>query len=169
VDSGSTDRTVEVARSAGAQVVEHPFENYAAQRNWAQQNLPIHSEWVLHLDADERLTPELVAEMRELLSGTREASGVRGEAIIAKSKEHGAKSEELRARSAEVGAGHTQFAISHKPGFGEAESGRREALEEINGFLLRKRTFFMGRWIRHGGHYPSYHLRLFRKDKGRCE
>src|SRR5438132_13377933 len=38
-----------------------------------------------------------------------------------------------------------------------------------DGFLLRKRTIFMGRWIRHGGHYPSFHLRLFRLDKGLCE
>jgi glycosyltransferase involved in cell wall biosynthesis len=154
VDSCSTDRTKEIAGAAGAQVVEHPFENYAAQRNWAQRNLPIHSEWVLHLDADERLTPQLVDEIRETL-------GVRGEAIIAKSKEQGAKSEERGARSAQLGASHQQSAISHSPRSGE--------LEGIDGFLLRKRTFFMGRWIRHGGHYPSYHLRLFRKDKGRCE
>jgi hypothetical protein len=39
----------------------------------------------------------------------------------------------------------------------------------IEGFLLRKRTVFNGRWIRHGGHYPSYHLRLFRKSRGSCE
>ena len=43
------------------------------------------------------------------------------------------------------------------------------AIENIDGFLLRKRTIFMGRWIRHGAHYPSYHLRLFRKGKGFCE
>src|SRR5437667_2692945 len=63
VDSGSTDRTVEIARGMGATVVEHPFENYASQRNWAQRNLPIHGDWVLHLDADERLTPELAREI----------------------------------------------------------------------------------------------------------
>jgi len=112
VDSGSTDRTIAIAREAGAQVAEHPFENYAAQRNWAQQNLPIRTEWVLHLDADERLTPELAAEMTRVMQ-------------------------------------------SPPPG--------------IDGFLLRKRTVFMGRWIRHGGHYPAYHLRLFRKEKGCCE
>jgi hypothetical protein len=67
---------------------------------------------VLHLDADERLTPELVAEINRLLAA--------------------------------------------------APTG-------IDGFILRKRTVFMGRWIRHGGHYPSYHLRLFRRERGRCE
>jgi glycosyltransferase involved in cell wall biosynthesis len=93
-------------------VVEHLFENYAAQRNWAQQNLPIRSEWVLHLDADERLTPELAAEMQRVL---------------------------------------------------------QRPSNEVDAFMLRKRTVFMGRWIKHGGHYPSYHLRLFRAAKGRCE
>jgi hypothetical protein len=39
----------------------------------------------------------------------------------------------------------------------------------VDGFLLRKRTVFMGRWIKHGGHYPAYHLRLFRVTRGRCE
>ena len=112
VDSGSTDRTVQIAQAAGAKAVDHPFHNYADQRNWAQRNLPIRSDWVLHLDADERLTPDLVEEINH--------------------------------------------AVSHPP-------------DGVDGFLLRKRTIFMGRWIKHGGHYPSYHLRLFRRDKGYCE
>ena len=67
VDSGSTDRTCEIARAAGATVASHPFEHYAAQRNWAQQNLPLSTDWVMHLDADERLTPELAEEIRVLM------------------------------------------------------------------------------------------------------
>ena len=59
VDSGSTDRTLEIARAAGCRVVAHPFENYALQRNWAFDHLPIGAPWTLCLDADERLTPEL--------------------------------------------------------------------------------------------------------------
>jgi hypothetical protein len=39
----------------------------------------------------------------------------------------------------------------------------------INGLLVTRRTVFMGRWIKHGGHYPVYHQRIFRRDKGRCE
>jgi glycosyltransferase involved in cell wall biosynthesis len=112
VDSGSTDRTLEIARSGGACVVEHPFEHYGAQRNWAQATLPIRTPWVLHLDADERLTPELVCEIAAIL---------------------------------------------------------RQPPADVDGFLLRKRTMFMGRWMKHGGHYPAYHLRLFRTGKGRCE
>ena len=112
VDSGSTDRTVEIAAAAGATVKVHPFEHYATQRNWAQQQIPQDTEWVLHLDADERLTPELVAEITTLL---------------------------------------------------------QDPPQHIAGYLLRKRTVFMGRWIKHRGHYPSYHLRLFRNGYGQCE
>ncbi|MDP9171680.1 MAG: glycosyltransferase family 2 protein [Acidobacteriota bacterium] len=112
VDSGSTDATLEILKARGLSASSHPFDNYAAQRNWAIDNLPIETEWSLHLDADERLTPALVAEINRVLPGVPRA---------------------------------------------------------INGFRLRKRTFFLGRWIRHGGHYPAYHLRLFRTSKGRCE
>ena len=66
VDSYSRDGTVELARSFGATVVEHPFEHYGAQRNWAIDNLPISRPWQLHLDADEWMDPELVAAILAL-------------------------------------------------------------------------------------------------------
>ncbi|MBC7811899.1 MAG: glycosyltransferase family 2 protein [Burkholderiales bacterium] len=113
VDSGSTDRTREIAREFTDNIVVHPFENYAAQRNWAQDNLPLHHEWILHLDADERVTPELRHSL---------------ELFFASSQPH-----------------------------------------TVNGLLIARRTVFMGRWIKHGGHYPVYHLRVFRRVKGRCE
>jgi glycosyltransferase involved in cell wall biosynthesis len=112
VDSGSTDRTLAIARAAGCHVVEHPFENYAVQRNWAFDHLPIGTPWTLCLDADERLTPELAEEIRAILT---------------------------------------------------------QPDSPVDGYMLRKRTVFMGRWIRHGGQYPAYHLRLFRSGRARCE
>jgi hypothetical protein len=60
VDSFSKDSTMQLIEAAGWKVVQHPFENYSKQRNWAQQNNPFNTEWVLHIDADERLTPELI-------------------------------------------------------------------------------------------------------------
>jgi glycosyltransferase involved in cell wall biosynthesis len=66
VDSFSTDGTVELARRCGATVVEHPFEHYGAQRNWAIDNLPITEPWQLHLDADEVMDDELVAAILAL-------------------------------------------------------------------------------------------------------
>ena len=66
VDSFSADQTVAVAESYGAKVVQHAFENYGAQRNWAIDNLPISTDWQLHLDADEVMDEELVAAILAL-------------------------------------------------------------------------------------------------------
>jgi glycosyltransferase involved in cell wall biosynthesis len=59
VDSYSTDKTIPLIEEKGWKYIQHPFENYSRQRNWAQNNNPYNTEWVFHLDADERLTPEL--------------------------------------------------------------------------------------------------------------
>lgn len=68
IDSGSTDGTQEIAKSLGAEVIGHAWPgNQAAQFNWALDNLKIDTEWILRLDADEYLLPELVAELRETL------------------------------------------------------------------------------------------------------
>ena len=67
LDSGSTDRTIEIAKEMRAQVWVHPFESYGAQRNWAVYNIPLKHEWVFHLDADERFTVRLVERVRSLL------------------------------------------------------------------------------------------------------
>jgi glycosyltransferase involved in cell wall biosynthesis len=61
-DSGSTDRTVAIARAAGARVFTHPFRDFAQQRNQAQAGIPFAHPWVFHLDADEQMTPELLTE-----------------------------------------------------------------------------------------------------------
>lgn len=66
VDSFSKDGTVVLARSLGATVVEHAFENYGAQRNWAIDTLPITRPWQLHLDADEVMDDRLVRAIQEL-------------------------------------------------------------------------------------------------------
>lgn len=111
VDSGSKDRTLEYAGKYTDKIYNHQFENYAKQRNWAQGALPIKNEWVLHLDADERISPELLSEFFKIFSAS------------------------------------TIF----------------------DGFMMPRKTIFRGRWIRYGGHYPSYHMRLFKKDKGKSE
>lgn len=110
VDSFSRDGSAEVARSMGARVVEHPFEQYGIQRNWAMEHLPITRRWQLHLDADEWMNDELV---------------------------HG---------------------IAALPEDAEAD-----------GFLLARYLRFLGRVLRHGGMSPTWHLRLFRSGRGRCE
>ena len=62
LDSGSTDRTCEIARAAGARVFERKFDNFAGQRNHGDRNIEFKHRWVFHLDADERMTPELALE-----------------------------------------------------------------------------------------------------------
>lgn len=65
LDSISTDRTLEIARAAGATITQRPFDNWAAHQNWALNNLPFRHPWVFYLDADERVTPELAASLRK--------------------------------------------------------------------------------------------------------
>ncbi|SDI23073.1 glycosyltransferase family 2 protein [Mucilaginibacter sp. P25] len=113
VDSGSTDTTLAICQRYTQNVFSHPFENYAAQRNWALNNLPLTGTWVLNLDADHRVTPELAAQLNDIFSKPIDA--------------------------------------------------------ETNGFLISRRTLFMGKWIKHGGHYPTYHANLFRRGFGHCE
>ncbi len=112
VDSGSADRTLEIARSFKADIYHHPFKNQADQFNWVLDHTNIKGEWILRLDADEYLTPELMREIPEVV---------------------------------------------------------QTASPEITGFYMKRRVFFLGRWIRHGGYYPRWFLRLFRKGKARSE
>lgn len=64
VDSGSTDKTVELAESLGAEIFCHePFNHYAAQFNWALDHVGVRTKWVYRIDADEEVTPELAAEI----------------------------------------------------------------------------------------------------------
>ncbi|MDA8174375.1 MAG: glycosyltransferase family 2 protein [Nitrospiraceae bacterium] len=112
VDSYSSDKTLEVARSNGAQVVQHQFENYSKQYNWALENLPIRTKWVMRMDADERLTPELLAELSSVLPSLP---------------------------------------------------------DNVTGLYVKRRVHFMGRWIRHGGYYPVWLLRIWRTGQGCIE
>jgi len=110
LDSLSTDRTLEIANQFGCHIAQNRFENYAKQRNHALEKLPIRTEWVLFLDADEWLPDSLKQEISAL--------------------------------------------IATNP--------------QENGFYVKWRLMWMGRWIRHG-YYPSWILRLFRRGKVRCE
>jgi glycosyltransferase involved in cell wall biosynthesis len=107
VDSGSTDRTVEIASSFGAKVFSEPWKGFALQKNSAIDQCV--GTWVLSLDADEELTDELQAEIRSML---------------------------------------------------EADA---QMTPQVDGYRLRLRHVFLGRWMRHGGYYPDMKLRLFRR------
>ena len=106
LDSGSTDSTVEIAEKLGAKTFYRKFDNYAAQRNYAIKELPIATEWMLFLDADEYLSPELKEEIEQELANPH-----------------------------------------------------------ADGYMIKFRFYFMGRWIKHGGYYGTKILRLFKREK----
>lgn len=66
LDSGSTDTTVSIARQFGARILERKFDDFAGQRNFGLDHGEFRHEWVLHLDADEVVTPEFIAALGEL-------------------------------------------------------------------------------------------------------
>jgi glycosyltransferase involved in cell wall biosynthesis len=110
LDSFSTDKTLEIAKRYNCQIFQNRFENYAKQRNFALEKLPIKTEWIFFLDADEWLTKDLKKEILSLIA----------------------------------------------------------TYPEDNGFYVKRRFMWMGKWIRRG-YYPSLVLRLFRYGKGHCE
>lgn len=111
VDSQSGDRSVAIAESYGAKVVQFYFNgSWPKKKNWALDNLPFTNEWVLIVDCDERITPELWAEIATRIQN-----------------------------------------------------------EDYNGYYLNRKVFFLGKWIRFGGKYPDWNLRLFKYKLGRYE
>jgi glycosyltransferase involved in cell wall biosynthesis len=111
LDSISTDGTQQLARDAGATVVERAFTNYSDQKNWGLDHLPFTGDWIFILDADERLMPALRAEIKTKLA----------------------------------------------------------RVSRIRGYYVNRVVIFMGKPIRHGGLYPSWNLRLFRRGMARYE
>jgi len=71
LDSYSRDDTVAIARRLGARVYQRSFDSFAGQRNHALDAIELKNEWILHLDADEIITPELHAEMLRAISDER--------------------------------------------------------------------------------------------------
>jgi glycosyltransferase involved in cell wall biosynthesis len=64
LDSYSSDRTIEIAKSYGAQVWFRKFDSFAQHQNWALENIPFKHPWVFYFDADERVTPALAQAMQ---------------------------------------------------------------------------------------------------------
>ncbi len=80
VDSFSTDRTAEIARSLGAQVFQRPFEGYIAQKQFALEQAG--GEWIFSLDADEQATWELGSEIRAALASPQPFAGYRVRRVL---------------------------------------------------------------------------------------
>src|SRR5215475_4225086 len=82
VDSFSEDRTIEISKRYGARVIQRTFDDFSAQRNFASEQGNLKNEWVLHLDADEIVTPELRVELPKAVSGDKDAYRVASKLIF---------------------------------------------------------------------------------------
>ena len=111
VDSGSTDGTLDVAAKCATRVLERDWPGFREQYQFAHDQCS--HDWVMFLDADEEVSPELAAEIREALP----------------------------------------------------DAGEGAAAQEIVGFRIPRRTFFIDRWIRHGAWRGDSEIRLCRKDR----
>jgi len=109
LDSGSTDRTVEIGESYGASVAQHAFENHPKQWNYALNHFAVTTPWVICLDADQVITPQLEGQL-----------------------------------------------LSFDPA----------AYTDVNSIYFNRKNYFKGKWIKHGGYYPFYLLKMFRFGVG---
>lgn len=75
IDSGSTDDTVAIARRMGATVIVHPFDGYSAQKNFGASRAT--HDWIVSVDADERVTPELSTDMKAAAAAPGDHAGFR--------------------------------------------------------------------------------------------
>ena len=154
VDSGSTDRTVEIAKSFGAKVFIEEWKGYAAQKNSAIDKAT--GDWILSLDADESLESGTASAVHLLIS-----------------KPDGFTETELR-NLARAEGGDSLGEVKMVMAFEEAlEVTPPKSAEDIplalSGYWFPRKNFFLGRWIRHGGFWPDPKLRLFRRGYGRFE
>ncbi len=153
VDSGSTDRTLEIAHQYGAKVFSEAWKGFAAQKNSAIAKCS--GDWILSLDADESLERACAQEIlwALVLDMARSASGLEG------------------ALKATRTALEWQYGPSkHNEDWSDWEKTIRSAASrqrrDIVGYFIPRKNFFLGRWIRHGGFYPDRKLRLIRRGAG---
>jgi len=76
-DSMSSDDTVNIAQSFGAKVTQRPFDNWSSHQNWGLQNIQFKHEWVFYIDADERMTSDLVEEVIAVANRPKDAVAFR--------------------------------------------------------------------------------------------
>ena len=138
VDSGSTDRTVDIAKSFGAKVYVEEWKGYAAQKNSGIDKAT--GDWILSLDADEEADAELIKELPACYA----------------TEESNAKPESCESCLTGEGARKT---------YGNFDIPQGRAV----GFSIRRKNFFLGRWIEHGGFWPDPKLRLFHRGDARVE
>lgn len=148
VDSGSTDRTVEIAKSFGARIFVEEWKGFAAQKNSAIDKAT--GDWILSLDADEELDSKAPQAIAEAISNPTPAA---------------AWQIERPDRTSE------QDSLSTIEPVMAAEEGTGLSVSDIrlSGYWIHRKNHFLGRWMKHGGFWPDPKLRFFRRGAGRFE
>lgn len=147
-DGGSRDTTVEIARRHGARVIEHPFDEFAAQRN--RGAAAARADWILMVDADEEVTAELRAEIRaRLTTATATAFSIpRRNVLFGAALAHGDQWPDRQLRLYRRGAGRYIGAVHERLEFA-GEVGRLQAA------LLHHSTASIGDYLRKLRHYTA--------------
>jgi len=148
VDSGSTDRTVDIAKSFGAKVFVEPWKGYSAQKNSAIEKAT--GDWILSLDADEELDTNASKVILFLTSGIDGSSDGELTRLGKGSREDSLDTIEMAMASEEA-------------------TEKRVAGQALSGYWIARKNEFLGQWIKHGGFWPDPKLRLFRRGRGRFE
>jgi glycosyltransferase involved in cell wall biosynthesis len=141
VDSGSTDRTVEVAKSFAARVFIEEWKGYAAQKNSAIDKAI--GDWVLSLDADEEVDRDLQQALGDTVEGLEQVAAL--------------KQANAHDRTVEDARSDVEYHIHTILDGG------------FSGLWVARKNQFLGRWLRHGGFWPDPKLRFFRRGSGRFE
>lgn len=142
VDSGSTDATVDIAKSFGAKVFVEPWKGYAGQKNSAIEKAT--GDWILSLDADEELSGQLQEALANVLESLERMDALRRQGYAHPFMVEGAQAE-----------------LENWVGV--------KGDQELCGIWIARKNEFLGRWIEHGGFWPDPKLRLFRRGRGRFE
>ncbi len=143
VDGGSSDTTVEIAKTFGAKVIE--TDNPPVFHINKQKSLDASSgEWILQLDADERVTPELGQEIRK----------------IVESSEKELENHDVDATRYELLKRHMELLIAREGHIG-TEDG------PIAAFFMPRKNYFLGKYLMHGGVYPDGTIRLVRRGRAK--
>jgi glycosyltransferase involved in cell wall biosynthesis len=153
VDSGSTDRTLEIALSYGAKIFSEPWKGFAGQKNSAMEKA--RCAWLLQLDADEALEPELAEEIRRIVKFPA-----------------GMDREERKGRIQELAyvfSPRTLKEVHQATQRAGTKTRDYGSFDRLSGFWIPRKNFFLGRWIKHGGFYPDPKLRLVRRGAGKFE
>jgi len=151
VDSGSTDRTLEIAKSYGARVFVEEWKGYAAQKNSAIGRA--NAKWILSLDADEEVDSALLDEFSFLFKGPTSADDFNTRMERVKALTY------LSTRQTRKQV-RSMMKAQRNPDF---------FFVEMTGYLISRKNLFLGRWIKHGGFWPDRKLRLFRKGSASFE